>query len=76
MKTIVKITASLFFVGVVSFAFAQQQQTKPAAKKADKKQTNKKNKEVDNKIAVSDQAQPADKGTKASKKDQGGVSNK
>jgi hypothetical protein len=74
MKTIVKITACLFFVGAVTCAFAQQQQTKPATKKSDKKQTSKK-KEVDNKIAVSDQAQPADKGTKASKKESG-ISNK
>ena len=79
MKTTIKILVCLLFLGTASTAFSQQPAStpKPAAKKS-KKQTSKKDaKAVDNKIAVSDQAQPEDKGKKkqAPKKEKG-ISNK
>ena len=73
MKTLVKLTAFLVFFGAVTTSFGQQKSNAPT-KQENKKQKSKKNKVIDNKIAVSDQAQPNDK-SKGSKK-QSGISNK
>ena len=80
MKSLLKISVCLLFVAAVNYSFAQQAtpaQKTPAAK-ASKKHVQKKNtKAVDNKIAVSDQAQPNDKKSSktAAKKDKA-ISNK
>lgn len=77
MKTIVKFAVCLFFAGTVTASFAQQ--SNPPAKKSNSKQKSaKQKKEVDNKIAVSDDAQTAEKGTKGSKSTTkgSGISNK
>ena len=78
MKSLLKVSACLLFVTVVNFCFAQQAAPaqKATADKATKKHTQKKQaKAVDNKIAVSDQAQPNDKKAKSAKKDKA-ISNK
>ena len=78
MKTSLKIVACLLFLGVAEIGLAQQSTT-PAAKQTSKKmakRTSKKGKDVDNKIAVSDQAQPADKGTKKQAAQKKAVTNK
>ena len=80
MKTLLKIAVCLLCIGAVDTTIAQQSAgtTQPAASKKAKKQSHKKQpKAVDNKIAVSDQAQPGDKAKKKqpAKKDKG-VSNK
>ncbi len=72
MKTILKATVCLMLVSVASFTFAQQAAT---STKSSKKATTKKTKAIDNKIAVSDQAQPTEKGSKKSTKTSG-ISNK
>jgi hypothetical protein len=74
MKTIAKLAVCLFFAGTVTIAFAQQSTT---AKKANNKQkSTKQKKEIDNKIAASDEAQTADKGAKKSTTKSSGISNK
>jgi hypothetical protein len=74
MKTILKLTACLAFFGAVTTVSAQQKAT--TTTKDTKKQTSKKSKTgIDNKIAVSDQAQPTDKNSKGTKKESG-ISNK
>ena len=78
MKFLLKVSACLLFATAVNYCVAQQ--AAPAQKstgtKAPKKHTQKKQtKGVDNKIAVSDQAQPNDKKSKTAKKDKG-ISNK
>lgn len=79
MKSLLKISACLLFVAAVNNSFAQQAATtqKAPAAKTTKKHTQKKTtKAVDNKIAVSDQAQPNDKkSAKTAKKDKA-ISNK
>lgn len=78
MKTVLKISILLLFVGVVSNSFAQQKADQPQKTSATKKAKSHKKgaKAIDNKIAVSDQAKPSDKkNTKAAKKDKG-ISNK
>ena len=78
MKTSLKIVACLLFLGTAEITIAQQSTT-PAAKQTTKKmakRTSKKGKDMDNKIAVSDQAQPADKGTKKQAAQKKGISNK
>jgi len=78
MKTFLKITACLLLSVTVEAGFAQQaaspakQGTAKKAKKSGKKST----KEVDNKIAVSDEAQTADKSPKKQAKKEKGISNK
>ncbi len=80
MKSLLKISACLLFVAMVSNSFAQEaapaQKTQTA--KSSKKHVQKKNtKAVDNKIAVSDQAQPNDKkSTKSAAKKDKAISNK
>ncbi|HXB13188.1 MAG TPA: hypothetical protein VNZ45_14475 [Bacteroidia bacterium] len=73
MKTILKVTACLVFISLVNLSFAQQAAT--STSKSSKKNSSKKTKAIDNKIAVSDQAQPTEKGSKKTSKTSG-ISNK
>jgi len=79
MKNAAKIIACILFFGVVEVSFAQQvASTSPTTtKKTTKKQKNKSTKPVEDRIAVSDQVQPTEKGTKKqpAKKNKG-ISNK
>jgi hypothetical protein len=78
MKTILKLAACLIFVVAVNNSFAQQAANAPAKQTSTKTSKSKKGKTgIDNKIAVSDQVQPTDKGTKSAKKTTTtGISNK
>jgi len=77
MKTILKSVICLIFVATVTGSFAQQANTatKQTATTSKKQKTKKVKTGIDNKIAVSDQVQPTDKGTKTAKKTSG-ISNK
>jgi len=78
MKTTLKIVASLLFLGIAVTTIAQQSTsaTKPATTTKAKSKTSKP-KGIDNKIAVSDQAQTSEKGNKKQPvKSDKGVSNK
>ena len=73
MKTILKVTACAMLFCFTTTTFAQTS-TGASKDKGSKKATSKKTKGIDNKIAVSDQAQPSEKGGKKAKTS--GISNK